>query len=107
MSFRSKNLLVTGGCGFIGSISLILFKKYNQVRVINIDKLTYAGSIDNTLNLTKIADTSYCWETFYNKLVKEVFPGYLIDGVTNFAETRVDRSIISQKIYKYHYKRSV
>lgn len=100
MSFRSKNLLVTGGCGFIGSnfIDFIL-KKYNQVRVINIDKLTYAGSIDNTLNFNKNSRYELIvGDILDNKLVKEVFSKYLIDGVINFAaETHVDRSIISPK----------
>ena len=49
MVFRCKNLLVTGGAGFIGSnfINYIL-SKYLDVNVINIDNITYAGSLKNT-----------------------------------------------------------
>ena len=49
MKFRCNNLLVTGGSGFIGSnfIEYIL-KKYKNLKVYNLDNLTYAGNVSNT-----------------------------------------------------------
>ena len=49
MKFRSKNLLITGGAGFIGSnfIDYVL-KKYESLKVYNLDLLTYAGNLQNT-----------------------------------------------------------
>ena len=87
-------ILVTGGCGFIGTnfIHLVL-EKYKDVRVLNLDKLTYCG---NTENLEDVAgDERYsfvegdiCDEKLVTDLVGDV------DAIVNFAaETHVDRSI--------------
>ena len=49
MKFRSKNLLITGGAGFIGSNFIkYLFEKYPTVNIYNLDKLTYAADLNNT-----------------------------------------------------------
>ena len=49
-----KKILVTGGCGFIGSNFLnIMVPKYKKIRFLNIDKLTYAGKLDNLINVTE------------------------------------------------------
>ena len=102
MKFRCKNLLVTGGCGFIGSnfIKLIL-AKYSDLRVINLDKLTYAGSLENTSEFCSNQD--YIFEKVdicnYN-LVDNIFRKYSIDGVINFAaESHVDKSIENPDIF--------
>ena len=98
MKFRSNNLLVTGGCGFIGSnfINYIL-RNNDEINIINLDKLTYAGSIDKTLNFKE--DKRYkliVGDINDYKLLKEIFNKYSINGVINFAaETHVDRSIAS------------
>lgn len=89
------NILVTGGAGFIGSnfIKYIL-SKYNY-KVINLDLLTYAGSLKNLENL-------HMYKNYYfvkgdicdKKLISSIFEQYKINIVINFAaESHVDRSI--------------
>ena len=96
MNFRSKNLLVTGGAGFIGSnfIDFIL-KKYKNVRIFNLDSLTYAGALNKTEKFSSNSNYKFfkgdiCNQTLLNTIFKE----FQIDGVINFAaETHVDNSI--------------
>lgn len=93
-------ILVTGGCGFVGSNFIrYMLKKYPDYKIINLDKLTYAG---NPLNLKDIErDSRYkfikgdiCNFRLVKKIVKEV------DTVINFAaETHVDRSIIKSESF--------
>ncbi len=95
-----ENLLVTGGCGFIGSnfIRHLLAKTDFQGRIINADTLTYAG---NPENLSGIGDR---WPGRYlfrkadicdASLVRDLFEEYGIDAVCHFAaESHVDRSIL-------------
>ena len=87
-------LLITGGCGFIGSNFIrYLFSMYADIKIINLDKLTYCGNPENLSDFSK--DTRYkfvqgdiCDENLIKSLVKDV------DYVVNFAaETHVDRSI--------------
>jgi dTDP-glucose 4,6-dehydratase len=87
-------LLVTGGCGFIGSnfIRLVL-EKYKDTKVTNLDKLTYCG---NSANLTDVSgDIRYSFvkgDICDKNLVEGLMSG--VDAVVNFAaETHVDRSI--------------
>ncbi len=89
-----ETFLVTGGAGFIGSNFIrYLFAKYPDVRVINLDKLTYAGNLDNLRDVEdnpnyRFVKGDICDE----KVVEEVMPG--VDVVVNFAaESHVDRSI--------------
>ena len=91
-----RNILVTGGAGFIGShVVRLLVNKYPQYRVVNLDKLTYAGNLENLRDVenapnyvfvkTDICDTG---------ALDEVFSVYGIDGVIHLAaESHVDRSI--------------
>lgn len=90
-----KTLLITGGCGFIGSNFIhYVLAKYPEYRVVNLDKLTYAG---NPANLTELADDGryrfvegdICDSATVGPLVAEA------DIVVNFAaESHVDRSIM-------------
>ena len=91
------NLLVTGGAGFIGSNFVrYILEKYPEYRVINLDKLTYAGNLENLAGIDK--DPRYAFEKgdICDKTrVKLCTVRYEIDAVINFAaESHVDRSIL-------------
>ncbi|MBN2120459.1 MAG: dTDP-glucose 4,6-dehydratase [Candidatus Omnitrophica bacterium] len=88
-------ILITGGCGFIGSNFIrYLLKKYRNYRVINLDKLTYAGNLDNLKDIKNGRNYTFvkgdiCNLRIVNQLVKDC------DIVINFAaESHVDRSIM-------------
>lgn len=94
-----KNIIVTGGCGFIGSnfIQYLLEQPDFTGRIINVDKLTYAG---NPENLTGIAEKFFKQYDFIKadicdrEAMSEIFNNYKIDTVCHFAaESHVDRSI--------------
>ena len=102
MKFSSKNLLVTGGAGFIGSnfIEYIL-DKYDSVKVFNIDKLTYAGNLNNTKSFKKNIRYKFIKGCICDKsLIDNIFKRHKIDGVINFAaESHVDKSIVNPEIF--------
>ncbi|MEZ4485088.1 MAG: dTDP-glucose 4,6-dehydratase [Syntrophotaleaceae bacterium] len=90
------NILVTGGCGFIGSNFVRLaLQSISNVRVINLDKLTYAGNPKNLLNVED--DSRYRFvkgDICDAELVESIFSQEKIDRVVHFAaESHVDRSI--------------
>lgn len=90
-----KTLLVTGGAGFIGSNFIhFILKRYLKTRVINLDKLTYAGNLDNLRDIE--ADPRYEFilgDIRDRELVRKIIGR--VDGVVHFAaETHVDRSIL-------------
>lgn len=99
-----KTYLITGGCGFIGTNFInYIFNKYdNEIKIINIDKLTYASN-----NLHQF-DSKYN-DKFFDKFFKEdicsrdlyyELKGYEFDCIINFAaETHVDNSIINPNIF--------
>jgi len=94
-----KNLLVTGGCGFIGTnfIRFLLEREDFQGRIINVDALTYAG---NPENLAGLAET-YAGRYVFQKAdicdaerLRAIFTEFAVDAVCHFAaESHVDRSI--------------
>ena len=91
-----RNILITGGAGFIGSHVVRLFvNKYPDYRIVNLDKLTYAG---NLANLKDVEDRpNYVFERAdicdFDR-VREIMRKYAIDGVIHLAaESHVDRSI--------------
>jgi dTDP-glucose 4,6-dehydratase len=93
-----ENILVTGGCGFIGShfIEHIL-KTYPEARVTNVDALTYAAHPDMPAHLEKIAPERYDFvqADIATENFKPLLEEQKIDSVVNFAaETHVDRSIL-------------
>jgi len=99
-----KNLMVTGGAGFIGSnfIHYLLNSTDFKGRIINVDKLTYAGNPDNLSDVEdKFGGSRYFFEKAdigdYGR-IKNIFDKYDIDTVIHFAaESHVDRSIFGPK----------
>jgi len=94
-----KNLLVTGGCGFIGSnfIRYLMEKSDFSGRIINVDKLTYAGNPENLADIASDFAPRYIFQKVdicdATKL-EEVFSQNDVDAVCHFAaESHVDRSI--------------
>ena len=93
------NLLVTGGCGFIGSnfIRYLLSREEFRGRIINVDSLTYAGNPENLQGVEESWPGRYLFrraDICQAPLVRELFGEYGIDAVCHFAaESHVDRSI--------------
>ena len=91
-----KNILITGGAGFIGSHVVRLFvKKYPEYHIINLDKLTYAGNLANLKDIENEPNYTFVKADIcdYERMT-ELFEQYDIDGVIHLAaESHVDRSI--------------
>lgn len=91
-----KNILITGGAGFIGSHVVRLFAtKYPEYRIINLDKLTYAGNLANLSDVESLLNYTFVKADIcdFDRML-EFFKEYAIDGVINLAaESHVDRSI--------------
>ena len=102
MKFNSKNLLVTGGAGFIASNFIeFLLSRYDDLRIINLDCLTYAGKIENTKLFEKNTNYKFIKGNICDQnLVEKIFLENEIDGVINFAaETHVDNSITNPEVF--------
>lgn len=95
-----KNLLVTGGCGFIGSnfIRFLLDGTDFAGRVINIDKLTYAGNAESLQDIAERLGDRYVFiqgDICNKELISNLMGRYDVDGIIHFAaESHVDRSIL-------------
>lgn len=91
-----KNILVTGGAGFIGShLVRLLVNKYPQYRIINLDKLTYAGNLANLKDVEKYPNYVFEKADICDfPTMQQLFAKYEVDGVIHLAaESHVDRSI--------------
>ena len=91
-----RNILITGGAGFIGSHLVRLFcTKYPDYRIINFDKLTYAGNLENLRDVERLPNYTFLKGDICDlELLRRVFADYQIDGVIHLAaESHVDRSI--------------
>ena len=106
MKRKLKNILVTGGAGFIGSNFIhYIFKNTSfNGKIINVDKLTYAGNLENLIEIDrKYSGKRYFFEKVdicdFNEL-KRIFGAYEVDTIVNFAaESHVDRSIYGPKSF--------
>lgn len=92
----SKTILITGGAGFIGSHVVRLFaNKYPDYKIVNLDKLTYAGNLENLRDIENM--DNYIFEKgdiVDQGYVNTLFAKYNFDGVIHLAaESHVDRSI--------------
>lgn len=91
-----RTILVTGGCGFIGANFIrLLLDEYSDWRVINLDKLTYAGNLKNLQTVTDSDNYRFIkGDVCDSATVDAIFSGEKIDTVVHFAaESHVDRSI--------------
>ena len=95
-----KKILITGGAGFIGShLVRKMVNKYSKYLIVNIDKLTYAGNLNNLKEIEnkpnyEFINIDICNEADLSKLFKK----YLFDGIIHLAaESHVDRSISNPK----------
>ncbi|WP_028563110.1 dTDP-glucose 4,6-dehydratase [Paenibacillus pinihumi] len=96
------NLLVTGGAGFIGSHFIrYMLKRYPGYNIINFDKLTYAGNLDNLKAVEDLPQYRFfCGDIMNPTAVREVLGTYEIQAIINFAaESHVDRSINDPGIF--------
>lgn len=97
-----KNLLITGGAGFIGSNFIkYMFEQYNEYKIINLDLLTYAGDLNNLKEINYCPNYNFIQGDICDKsLIKNIFSKYKIDYIINFAaESHVDRSIKDSEVF--------
>lgn len=97
-----KNFLVTGGAGFIGSnFILYMLKKYPEITIVNVDKLTYAGNLENLKSAE--GDKRHIFvqaDVCDREAITGLFEQYDFDCVIHFAaESHVDRSITNPEIF--------
>lgn len=91
-----KNILITGGAGFIGSHVVRQFvTKYNGYHIFNLDALTYAGNLENLVDIEKFPNYTFVkGDITDERFISDLFQKYQFDGVIHLAaESHVDRSI--------------
>ncbi len=94
--YMQRTILITGGAGFIGSHVVRLFvTKYPDYRIVNLDKLTYAGNLANLRDIEERPNYTFVRGDICDfEAMRELFRQYGIDGVIHLAaESHVDRSI--------------
>ncbi|OYW81389.1 MAG: dTDP-glucose 4,6-dehydratase [Sphingobacteriia bacterium 28-36-52] len=100
----SKNIVITGGAGFIGSHVVRLFvNKYPEYQIINLDALTYAGNLENLRDIENKPNYRFAKVNILDvKAVEELFDQYQVTDVIHLAaESHVDRSIVSPLDFVY------
>ncbi len=96
-----KTLLITGGAGFIGSNFVRYMLQHHRYRIINLDKLTYAGNLENLADVESHPNYRFVKGDICDRLLLErLFEEEPIDAVLNFAaESHVDRSILGSRVF--------
>lgn len=97
-----KTILITGGAGFIGSNFVPYFcEKYPDYKIINLDKLTYAGNLDNLTECENMPNYQFvCGDICDADLVEKIFTENDVRGVIHFAaESHVDNSITGPRAF--------
>lgn len=97
-----RTYLVTGGAGFIGSNFIhYMLNKYKNIKIINLDKLTYAGNLENLKEVENNENYTFVQGDVCDKeVVENIFKAHEIDYVVNFAaESHVDRSIREPEVF--------
>lgn len=92
----SKSILITGGAGFIGShLVRLMVRKYPSYRIVNLDKLTYAGNLENLKDVDQMPNYAFVKADITDvEAIKKVFQDFEITDVIHLAaESHVDRSI--------------
>ena len=100
----SRNILITGGAGFIGSHVVRLFvNKYPQDTIINLDALTYAGNLENLSDIDQQPNYRFTKVNILdNEMLEKTFDEYAVTDVIHLAaESHVDRSIVSPLDFVY------
>ena len=103
MNFE-RNILITGGAGFIGNHVVRLFvTKYPSYRIINLDALTYSGNLENLRDVEEMPNYVFEKANILDiKDLERIFEEYKIDAVIHLAaESHVDRSILSPLDFVY------
>lgn len=91
-----RNILITGGAGFIGShLVRLLVKNYPNYQIVNFDKLTYAGNLENLKDIESAVNYTFVKGDINSRAdIKKAFEEFQIDSVIHLAaESHVDRSI--------------
>lgn len=97
-----KTILVTGGAGFIGSNFIkLMLDKHSNYKIVNVDALTYAGNLENLVNVDKHPNYEFVKADIRDRIiVDQIFQNYPVDYVINFAaESHVDRSIEDPEVF--------
>ena len=100
---QMRTYLVTGGAGFIGSNFIhYMFRKYgDDIRIINVDALTYAGNLGNLTEVEKRDNYTFIKADIRDReAIDKIFKDNEVDVVVHFAaESHVDRSIVNPEVF--------